>query len=282
MLTTDVCTFCQHPIPFSVSLCPHCARPARFPNVRAAEDQEEKTALAQRYQAAHDDGAKRGASSVIRNFETTADSTVAVIARPESKILELASSDHAIYATYYDLVGGRSFIPQGDKWDVFRVAAEQALFPAYKEEIRFAALATDGVGLTNYGNCFITLRDEMIAHRATVFEGNVVLRLLDTHVKDLINLPKGYRAVWGERAKLCVAKLATQLDDKTTQSQYSGILLKQGATSADDDFVEVHIWGPITIRTMAKVTVVKGLEQIRTKALRDRLNKHNVAFQIIK
>ncbi|MFN8001218.1 MAG: hypothetical protein U0X75_09415 [Acidobacteriota bacterium] len=113
----------------------------------------------------------------------------------------MASSDHAIYATYYDLVGGRSFIPQGDKWDVFRVAAEQALFPAYKEEICFAALAMDGVGLTNYGNCFITLRDEMIAHRATVFEGNVVLRLLTLTSKTSgINLPKGYRAVWGERA----------------------------------------------------------------------------------
>lgn len=282
MPTTDICDYCGHSMPFSSSPCPHCGRPARYPNVRAAEAAQEKAALDLRHQSAHTDASNRGSTHILTDFETAVGKTVAVIARPEAKLLELASNDNVIYSTYYDLISSGSLIPEGSQWDVFRVPAEHALFPGYKERMRFAALSFDGIGLTNYGNCFITLREEMIAHRATVFEGNVVMRLLDTTIRETISLPAGYRATWQERAKLCVAKLAEQLDDKTTQDQYPDILLKQGTSSAEDDFVEVHIYGPMTVRTMAQVTVVGRLKEVYRSVLKEKLAKFNVKFQVKK
>jgi hypothetical protein len=31
--------------------------------------------------------------------------------------------------------------------------------------------------------------------------------------------------------------------------------MKQGKTSADDEFVEIHVWGPMTIRSFEQVTL---------------------------
>jgi hypothetical protein len=36
------------------------------------------------------------------------------------------------------------------------------------------------------------------------------------------------------------------------------MLLKQGTTSAEDAFVEVHVWGPMTARTFERVIAVRG------------------------
>jgi hypothetical protein len=115
----------------------------------------------------------------------------------------------------------------------------------------------------------------MISHRASVFEENsaVFVKRRGTRI------PKGYRAIWDDRAKLGVAKLSGKIDSATGSDKYSGILLKQGATSEDDDFVEVHIWGPITVLTMEKVIIsVSGSHQQTTirKAIEFKLAKHNV------
>ena len=50
-----------------------------------------------------------------------------------------------------------------------------------------------------------------------------------------------------------MAKLAKKVDNTTIPAQYSGILLNQGATSAEDDFIEVHIYGSMTIRTIEEI-----------------------------
>ncbi len=101
----------------------------------------------------------------------------------------------------------------------------------------------DGVGLDNYGECSLTARDDMIAHRATVFEENSV-RFMERHKVAFAkahNLPKGFRATWADRAELCVAKLAAAIDATTRPDDYSNLLLKPGRISDDDHFVEVHI-----------------------------------------
>jgi hypothetical protein len=183
--------------------------------------------------------------------------STAVIARSESEVLRLATSTRQLYATYYQQLEGGLRLPDGNEWDVVREIADTLLFPKYKQYIRFGALSLDGIGLANYGPCSIALRDEMISHRASVFEENSVI-FMKRHEVEASNpdLPKGYRATWADRAKLCVAKLEQTIDSTTTADEYSTRLLRQAASSADDDFVEVHIWGPISVRTMRKVTVV--------------------------
>jgi hypothetical protein len=275
------CTYCKNSFPLSASLCPHCGRPSYYPNVDMANEVDERAALENRYQAAKRDAVSRNADVPLQDFENSVRVSQAVLARSDIEVHRLASSDKQLYATYYQLTEAGVRLPEGDQWDMLRELADTVLFPGYKKEMRFAALTLDGIGLTNYGSCWIVFREEMIAHRASVFEENSAL-FVERHKIEISrnpNLPKGHRATWDERAKLCVAKLSGKVDSTTRSDKYSGLLLKQGATSEDDEFIEVHIWGPMTALTMERVTVTDPKSRYRAiiiKAIKAKLAKHNV------
>ena len=289
------CDHCNNDIPHPSERCPHCARPGIFWNVITAENADEREALEQRYNSAKADAVSRGAEAALRSFETAVASSMAVIARSESELLRLATSERQLYATYYQQLEGGLRLPDGDEWDVVREIADTLLFPKYKQDIRFGALSLNGVGLTNYGSCSITLRDNMISHRTSVFEENSVV-FMKRHGVNASNpeLPKGYRATWRHRGKLCVAKLASTINATTTANEYSSLVLKQGASSVDDQFVEVHIWGPISVLTMQKVklmppnenenenrTIMKALRALPSKLFEPRVSTARVKNQTI-
>jgi hypothetical protein len=252
------CEYCENDIPLLSNICPHCGRPGLFPNVRSAENDRERAALETRYQAAKSLLSGSGATHSLDDFETAVSGSKAVIARSVIELQRLAESDNEIYATYYQLTEAEIRLPRGDKWDFLRSVTDVALFSdQHKKHIRFAALSLDGNGLFNYGECSIVMRENMIAHRASVFEENSAL-FMEHHkilMSEADNLPKGYRATWRDRAKLCVAKLYKRIDATTQPDEYSALLLRQGATSEGDEFVEVHIYGPITARTIEQVII---------------------------
>ncbi len=281
-----LCAHCGHGFPSSQQLCPHCARPALYGNVFAAEDPEEADALQRRYDEAKREAAARGAGAlnVLEDFEAEVANARAVIARPVGELQRLSIGDNEIYATFYDLLRAGVRLPTGDKWDRLRRVTDEALFPDYKERIRFAALSLDGAGPPNYGDCFIVLRTGMIAHRASMFEENSILFMEhhDIKVSKAHELPLGYRATWENRGRLCVAKLANRIDDATPRGAYSGILLQPGSASEDDDFVEVHVWGPMTIRTVERVIFNKptsrAAREITSRANKQRMAKFGVTL----
>ncbi len=280
-----LCLNCNNHIPSSVDRCPHCGRWCPPPNVRAAEDPDEYSALEDRYQTARTEAATRGADEAVNNFEAALANTVVVISRSLAEVERLATSDNELYATYYQLTEAEIRLPEGNKWDILRAVTDSALFPGYKKHIRFAALSLDGVGLSNYGECWLVFRTDMIAHRASVFEENSVMFMKHRNVEvyDTPTLPKGYRATWENRHKLCVAKLAGSIDSTTRADEYSGLLLRQGATSEEDEFVEVHIWGPMTARTIERVTFTprkNTIQNVRIKALRQRLEKTGATLKV--
>jgi hypothetical protein len=207
---------------------------------------------------------------------------VGVIARSDVDVHRLANSSRQLYGTYYQQIDAGLRLPDGDEWDVVRELTDSLLFPKYKEQIRFAALSLDGIGLSNYGSCSLTLREDLIAHRTSLIEENSVL-FMERHVVNVARkpgVPKGFKAIWAERNKLCVAKLAGRIDSTTTPNQYSRLLLIQGTSPEEDEFVEVHIFGPITILTMAKVKVTipqPGPRRTIVRALKSKLAKHGVS-----
>lgn len=281
MFISFPCPKCANNIQQPAERCPHCGEPGYFWNVFAAKDSAERAVLERRYQAAKKDAASRKADAQLQDFENAIAGSKAVIARSESEVLRLASSTRQLYSTYYQLIEAGVRLPEGDQWDVLRELADTLLFPGYKKEMRFAALSLDEVGLSNYGSCSIVFRTEMIAHRASAFEENSALFMEHHKIKVSRNphFPKGYRATWDERAKLCIAKLFRKIDSTTHSDEYSGILLKQGATSEDDEYIEVHIWGPMTVLTMERVTVTDPKPHHRAriiKAIKFKLAKHNV------
>ncbi len=274
------CSFCRNEVPQPSSCCPHCGRPGLFWNVVAAEATDERAALERRYQAARRDATARKAGGPLQGFESAVTGSRAVISRSRSEALRLATSTRQLYATYYQLIEAGVRLPDGDDWDIVRELADTLLFPHYKQEMRFGALSLDGRGLPNYGECSIVLRDDLIGDRTSVFEENSAL-FMERHkikISRKPNLPKGYRATWAERAKLGVAKLHGRIDSTTTPDKYSQILLKPGATSEDDDFIEVHIFGPMTVLTMERVIVMAKPSKRATiiRAIKSKLAKHNV------
>jgi hypothetical protein len=261
--------------------CPHCGRPSLFPNVREAEAAEERAALARRYQIAVTEAEGRGAAGVVRAFETAARASKAVIARPLAEAERLASSDRELYSTYYKLIEAEVRLPSGERWDRLRQLADTALFSLNAKHIRFAALSMDESAPTSYGACCLVLREDRIAHRASVFEDNSAIFL----ARQGYNLLPGFKATWEERAMMCVAKLAGHLRAETPSSRFAGLLMQPGATSGDDRFVEVHIWGSLTRRTLEKVRITSSAHnerpgKARLKALRDRLAQAGVSLEV--
>jgi hypothetical protein len=204
------CPECKNDIPQPAERCPHCGRPGIYWNVLAAQEASEVAALERRYTAARNDAAAWGAENQLRNCENAISDSKAVIARSESEVLRLATSSRQLYAGYYELIEGGVRLPDGDEWDVLRDLADNLLFPKYKQSMKFGALSLNGIGLSNYGSCSVVLRNEMIAHRASVFDENSALFVEHQSVKISRKpyLPKGYRAAWTHRAKLCIEALA--------------------------------------------------------------------------
>jgi len=245
--------------------------------VRAA--QGEQPALDRRYQDALAEAGTRGADQAAQQFEAAAQTSKAVIARPLRDIERLASSDRELYPTFYGLIEGEVRNSFGDKWDDMREVSDAVLFPRYQKHIRFAALSLDGVGLDNFGECFLALRDEMIAHRATVFEDNSAAFVERHHRR----VPEGFRATWDERSKLCTAKHAKDLQPGMPDSEFPAILLRQKSGSKESEFVEVHIYGPFSIHAVDKVILRKGRIQPKKAMvleLRDRLAKVGVTLEM--
>jgi hypothetical protein len=278
------CLTCGNQIPPSAERCPHCGKPGLFPNVRAAADPAEQAALDRRYKSALKGSSKVGAISVLKDFESVTGSATAVIARSANELQRLVTSDHELYATYYQLIEGGTRVPTDDKWDRLRRLADAALFPGYEKHIRFAALTLDGIGLFNYGGCSISLRTDLISHRASVFEKNSIL-FIELRGSSLLKgkpMVRGYRATWDQRNKLCVAKLYKKIASSTLPAQYSNVLLHQGVTSKEDDFIEVHIWGPMTVRTIAQVVFTPTSDpasRVIIKALTEKLLKTGVVVK---
>jgi hypothetical protein len=255
--------------------------------VYAARDGGEVAALEGRYRDAKHAAQTRGAEALraVESFEAEISKTRAVIARSPEELQRLTTSDREGYASYYELVEAGVKFPSGNKWDNLRSQTDDTLFPNYGKRIRFAALTLDGRGLPNFGDYFLVLRTDMIEHRASVFEENSVIffsKHFRRELDDEPRLPRGYRAPWGERGKLCVAKLADRIDAVTPRGAYSAILLRPGPASEGDDFVEVHVWGPMTIRTVERVIPNKptrhASRKIIDRAIGQRLAKFGVTL----
>lgn len=283
MITSVNCPHCGNNFPLSLQQCPHCGQPGHFANVIVASS--EQSFLQNRYNRAKRDAAARGVTANVDDFEKAATNSRAIINRSTSELSRLVGSDLEVYATYYHLSEGIR-LQSGEEFDSLRQAADSIFFTGYKEQIRFAALSLNSTGLSNYGECSWLLREDMIAHRASVFEENTTLYYMNNPIKGAKDVPEGYRAIWADRAKLCVAKLAAKIDTATASAEYSNILLHQGATSTEDEIVEVHILGSMTIRTIEEVsfnpvpTTISKKEQISRRAtiesIKEKLRKYGV------
>jgi len=184
-----------------------------------------------------------------------------------------------LYASYYKLVEAGVRSPQSAGHDTFRGVADEKLFPHFKTQICFALLSLDGRGVPYYGDCHMVLHNDMISHRATAFDQNSLEFVGKLRVDEPI--PPGYRSAWNKRGILAVAKLAHQIRSSTRAIDFPKILLSIGSSLGHEQFVEVHIYGSITARSLAAIVVEKPKQvkiSVRLKALKEKLAKWGIGF----
>ena len=286
MNPTLTCTHCSNKIDISQVRCPHCAIPGLFPNVSKAGLDSERRALNVRYSKARDNLKNSGSTHIGDEFEKAVSTSKAIIARDILAVTKLLSNTSELYSTYHQQIHSGSRLSGGSKWDTLRSVTDKALFHPFEGEIRHAALTVDGKGLFSYGDCCMVLADNMIAHRTSVFEENSVTFMIQNDITfdGSDDLPKGFRAIWAERNRLCIAKLAHKLSTSTKRSDYPSILVHQGKTRADDSFVEAHIFGPISAYTLESHIIRKPGNpkmKVLAKGLQERCDKLKIGFQIV-
>lgn len=95
-------------------------------------------------------------------------------------------------------------------------------------------------------------------------------------------VPPGYRAIWADRGRLCAAKLHPRIDAGTGPVEYSRLLMRQASAPEDHEFVEAHIFGPMTVRTFEEVSVSKRkkkADNVSIKWLERELKKFGVTVK---
>lgn len=280
MTTMYQCPRCSYSkIPESVSNCPSCNNSLTPANVRAAQKQDEVDALEARLCNASKNCQTRNCEKNLAEFGLAVEKSKAVLCRPFGEVLKILDDENAMYATYYDHVKANMRIPN-DNWDKLRTQSDAHLFPNYADEIVFAALSLDNKGPLSYGGVSITLKNETISERASVFEINTTVFIMKHRVAVGDAVPKGYRAPWSQRAKLAMAKLYASITDATVANDHAGILLVQNGSTETDDFVEVNIhrgFNAYSIDTIGFKKQKSGLDKAVSKAMLKKLAERGIS-----
>ncbi len=262
-------------MPISRTTCPHCGRPQFFPNVDLAETPDERKKLQAKYDAAMMNAKLRGVDDVVRSFESVCESSIAVFACPILKLHRAIASSTDIFETYYDLerLKLRADTPADVSfdWARLRPQAEIELLGNHHniDKLHYACLSLNGDGLESYGDCIVQLATEMIAHRASCFEGNTAVLF-----KNCRNFSGFVRSGWSERHKLSVAVFEESVNPGCKADDFSRILVHIKGDPVLDRFVEVHIFGPMTARSFGTVRVNvskhRKRERLLLKAIREK------------
>ncbi|MHC2725506.1 hypothetical protein ACVIYH_001808 [Bradyrhizobium diazoefficiens] len=206
--------------------------------------------LSEAYRAAD----ARGSATQLREFEAAVEGSQAVMNRWLGTLSSWVAEGGPLLTTFHSQVRSGARIPQDNKWDEQRTSAENTINPGYFDNLSFSALCLNGRGMPHYGDYSVTLKTSLISSRSSVFEENPFLFNRRHAVYSGDKCPPGYRASWANRSKLAASKLASKINGATTNGDFPAILLQEDTTNAgEDDFVEVHTYGPLHQLTIQHV-----------------------------
>jgi len=239
------CRNCRTEIPSYVDRCVGCGHDVGFPNDRAAAAFTEVDALNRNYQQARARCATTGTAAVADLLETELRASTAVICKPWGVINTLLNRDSRLLQTFHQEVESEGRTPEANDFDRERAGIDATFFPHYHQHVRFAALSIDGRGSLAYGGGCLVLKELSIAERSTVFIENTITYARRTSLPAGSPPPLGLTATWANRVKLGIAKLADHLRTGMKKEDLAPIVLTQTGKTNGDDFLEVHIYGPI-------------------------------------
>lgn len=249
-----ICPRCSIEVSESSNSCNSCGTFIGFSNVRVAEKPDEVRALEERYQAALKEASTRSAIERVKDFEAAVQNqSQAVVAMDVDTLSKLAKSSNSLFSNYQLLVRANARQAALLSNDQRRMAVDGRLSGSFGVEIRYAALSLDHRGLSSYGNCFATLRNLNIEHRASVLETNS-FDFVDASKGG--ELPLGFRSSWKERYRVAVAKCARFIDGTTASAAFPAILMMSASERSQDEFIEVHVYGPFDFKAIEAIGTV--------------------------
>ena len=230
-----------------------CNEDVGFPNVRAADSEVERGALATRVENARISANARDCLAILDDFSRAVTGSRAVLARSLGDLDSFVKRENILYTSFHSQVGAGARIPEQNSWDQVRRAAESTINPLYDEAINYAALSLDGFGVLWWAEYSILLRDAHIASRTSVFEKNPFLFCERHRIVAGRATPPGYRATWAHRNDLATAKLQPKISSDTKPTSYASVLLTQGTSRDNADFIECHVYGSIHRTSIERV-----------------------------
>jgi hypothetical protein len=251
------CKKCGYPLADEKRECQACSEDNGFPNVRLASRPDELAALQKRYDVAEESSKARSYQPVLNDFGLAVLNSKTVIARSYGFLDDVLEDGNRTWTSWARQLAGGQRVAEANEWDKARASFEPALFPNFHSDILFGCLSLNGTGLFAFGQCAVILKTDLIAVRTTVFEENPAIFCKRLRLVTGDPVPPGYRATWENRHHLAIAKLYPELTSTTKPSDYPAILLQNGRTTGDADYVEAHIFGPINRYTIESVIAKK-------------------------
>ena len=245
-----------------MSTCPNCGilidpsdvicRNSHFvgyPNHRAAL--AEQGALQARYISARNDCETRGVDKLLDALEAVAERSLPVIAMSFEACDGVFRSRK--YLNYQQSVDANLRHPAHSVDHADRASVGARMFASYDQHIAYAALSPSGRGLANYGKVMVSWRvtQDYLQKRISLLEENSYIFYARHDLGRLGSTPPmGYRATWGDRARLVGAKLGSRLTVSTRTAKLHTLLLRSGVSRDDDEFVEVMIYADKGLDTL--------------------------------
>ncbi|HYU34649.1 MAG TPA: hypothetical protein VEW48_21060 [Thermoanaerobaculia bacterium] len=79
-----------------------------------------------------------------------------------------------------------------------------------------------------------------------------------------------------------MAKLTSKLPSSLPEAEFARLLLRRGLRPEQDHFVEVHIWGPLSVHSIEQITIeaTNNLSPAILEALRENLERAGVEMEV--
>lgn len=170
-----------------------------------------------------------------------------VVAMPAQIARSLVSDPRTIYANYEALVGSALRRPASPENDRHRKAVAALLFGHADAAIRYGNLAIGNEALESYGDVSCRLRSEAVRKRTSFLEENSYDFVRRHKIISGDPIPAGFRAVWENRDKLALAKIAGRLRPGQRNEELRACLVSSSGDRTNDQFIEAHIHGGFSV-----------------------------------
>jgi hypothetical protein len=256
----DICSACGRPMTdYSNPHC-RCGHLVGFPNYRKAKS--EQAELQMRYDQATADLKRANLETLQQSLEQISEDSLPVISMSYYVCMDLMQDKK--YINYFEKIRRGDRDPAKESVHADRVKVGETLYPNHFGKLHYAVLSPTRTGLPTYGDISVTfdVSNEYLEPRTSLLERNE-FRFFDQHglAPQGAVVPMGYRAVWQDRKKLVVAKLAGDLNASTSKTDLPGLLLKSATHRHDDEFIEIVIYTETGIDNLDVVGV--HIEKVR-------------------